>query len=751
MAELISELSTRLGRRENVIIIGAQAPVSLEQIQGWTFVRVHCDGPDSTWGPLEQARQRVEHLLGRDADASPTSLDELVQLRQRLLDGDTPERSASMVLVEALNRLSRAASGRAALVLDAVDAADEATIEALDELLRDPRLEVCVILTLRVRPTGAIAQVIEQLEAIWGESALLDLTFPTDQPALFAWGQLERDHLLVARACAAVGDVFEVTHVARLLDRNESEVLHILQHIADAGAPIIDRGEGRLSFAPRSLKFLRRGILPSLARHWSERLVRIVLERGGDDGAKSQDLRDALYDMTAQDRADGSETQEAPEIAAYADVFEIERPHRVRAADQAAKHAEAAGLDHIEERPRSVLGGGEPSSPEVPVSNRGDHARAAQYLQGAGRVEEAVGHLIAAARQVASRRDAPRALLLTRRALELVKSLPSTEPARALHARVLAEIGRIQWRGAAVGTPFSLGEALQTVEQALEVLEDDSAPVLRAELFALVAGICYDLGDDDSLERASSALTRAARLLAQAGAPVDAARLLNDQAAVLVRFGDPVQAVFLLEQSRQVFESMRERDATDEVAARELAETHHLLARIPMHAQIREGAEARALGVGLEHAARAARLYQEIQDSRALARVWETMGRIELSLGRLDAAEEHLGRALFIQRKLGDVTGLARTAAGLSELLLARDEHAAALSLLAESSALNARKGSPRGIVFNLRAFDELAQAIAMLPEERIEELEPGLIELDTFLQRATEDLGIVPISMPRP
>lgn len=749
MAELIGELRARLGRRENVIIIGAQAPVSLEQIQGWTFVRVHCDGPDSTWGPLEQARQRVEHLLGRDADASPTSLDELVQLRQRLLDGDTPERSASMVLVEALNRLARAASGRAALVLDAVDAADEATIEALEELLLDPRLEVCVILTLRVRPADVIERVVEQLKASWGASVMLDLTLPTEQPSLFAWGQLEREHLLVARACAAVGDVFEVSHVARLLERSEIDVLHTLQYIADAGAPIIDRGEGRLSFPPRSLKFLRRGILPSLARHWSEALARIVLERDDDERTSSVAGRDALHDFV-EDEPRADETQGGPEISDYADVFEIERPHQARAADQAAKHAEAAGLDHIPERPRSLLGGGEPASPEVPVSNRGDHARAAQYLQGAGRVEDAVGHLIAAARQVASRRDAPRALLLTRRALDLVEALPSTEPARALNARVLAEIGRIQWRGAVVGTPFSLGDALLTVEHAIEVLQEDSAPVLRAELLALIAGICYDLGDDDSLERASSALTRAARLLAQAGSPVDAARLLNDQAAVLVRFGDPVQAVFLLEQSRQVFESMRERDASDEVAARELAETHHLLARIPMHAQIREGEESRALTVGLEHAARASRLYQQIQDNRALARVWETMGRIELNLGRLDAAEEHLGRALFIQRKLGDVTGLARTAAALSELLLARDEHAAALSLLAESSALNARKGSPRGIVFNLRAFDELAQAISALPPERIDELEPGLIELDDFLQRATEDLGIVPISMPR-
>lgn len=167
--------------------------------------------------------------------------------------------------------------------------------------------------------------------------------------------------------------------------------------------------------------------------------------------------------------------------------------------------------------------------------------------------------------------------------------------------------------------------------------------VFCVEFWVLVVGICYDFGDDDFFECVSSVFMCAVCLFAQAGVPVDAVRLLNDQVVVFVCFGDPVQAVFLLEQSRQVFELMCECDVIDEVVVRELVEIYYLFVWIPMHVQIREGVEACVLGVGLEHAARASRLYQEIQDSCALARVWEMMGRIELSLGCLDAVEEYFG------------------------------------------------------------------------------------------------------------
>lgn len=747
MVDLVEELIARAGRAQHVLVLGAQAPVGLEEVPGWTFVRVHCDGPESTWGPLEQARQRVEARLGRRGAEGASSLDELIQLRQRLLDGDTPEHSASMVFVEALNRLARAAERRAALILDAVDAADAATREAFEELARDPRLELPLIVTARVEPGGEPPPIVESLREAWGEEAVIDLTRPTGSAPPFAWGQLERDQLLTARACAAVGDVFEVALVAQLLDRGELEILHTLQAIADTGAPVIDRGAGQLAFPQASLATLREGILPSLASHWSQRLATIVLtDREAHDGAGAPESV-----LELEDEALFVEESDArsPQDDGFAEVFQSEHPrdrHLEQELTERIAQAGLEGLEHLEGVPL----GDEALEEGLPTPGQGDHVRAAEYLRSAGRVEEAVGHLLTAARQIASRRDAPRALLIARRALALIESVPSTEPARKLRARVLAEIGRIQARGAVVGPPFSLPEALTTVEQALEILDQDRALALRAEILCLRAGICYDIGDEDSLGLASESLTQAARLFSQAGASVDAARLLNDQAAVLVRFGDPVQAVYLLERSRHLFEDMHRRHPDDEVAARELAQTHHLLARMPTNAPIRPGQEHRANEAGLAHARRALSLYQSLGDARALGRVWETMGRLELNLEQHDLAEDYLSRALLLQRRLGDVIGVARTSAALSELLLMRDEHEDALALLAESASHNARKGSPRGLVFNIRALDDFAQAIIELDPARVAAIEPRLAELDDFLSQVAEDLGLVSVSGPR-
>jgi hypothetical protein len=60
-----------------------------------------------------------------------------------------------------------------------------------------------------------------------------------------------------------------------------------------------------------------------------------------------------------------------------------------------------------------------------------------------------------------------------------------------------------------------------------------------------------------------------------------AARLLNDQAAIYVSLGDPVRATHLLERPRELFEGRLRSHADDVMAVEELAETHHLLARLP--------------------------------------------------------------------------------------------------------------------------------------------------------------------------
>ncbi len=746
MAELLQELTDRVSRGESVLMVGGHVPRDLDTMPRWTIIRIHCDGPISTWGPMELARQRVEALLGRVGDSPDSSLDEIIQLSHRMLDSDTPEHSMSMVLVEGLNRLKRVASHRAAVIFDAVDDADRATLTSLRELVCDARLELPLIFTMREEPEGAARAFRSAFEEAFGEDAIIEVT-QARESSTFRWAGLDAEAMLVARAGLIVGDVFEVRLVARLLERSEIEVLHTLQRIADAGAPLRDRGEGFLTFSPHSLRDLNEGLLPSLRSRWNHMLAEIVLEPEHEQVHGPVD-EDKEGDIIAEIGPALEDDFEVPDLDAYAELFSTERRHEFGVGDEASdastSYIESRSLDEEALLEALKVEAEEPPTAQIPTDAPGDHARAAVYLRRAGRGAEAIQHMLAAARQIAERRDPPRAMYVIESALEFVDHLPATDSARALRARAIFESARIQWSGAAVGTPYSLLEALETAEEALGTLPSDSVPKLRAEIVALIAGICYDLGDDDSLERSYSALTEASRLLQQANFPVDAARLLNEQAAVLVRFGDPVQAVHLLERSSAIFESMRQRNSGDRVAARELAQTHHLLSRMPMHAGICPGDEERAHRTGLAHAARAAMLYHELEDAREAARVWETMGRLEMSLGELDKAQDYLGRALLVQRRLSDVTGLARTSAGLSDLLLQRNEHDEALTLLAESASLNARKGSPRGLVFNLRALDEFAQSIMELPPERIEELEPRLRELDDFLGQAAEELGLI-------
>ncbi len=68
--------------------------------------------------------------------------------------------------------------------------------------------------------------------------------------------------------------------------------------------------------------------------------------------------------------------------------------------------------------------------------------------------------------------------------------------------------------------------------------------------------------------------------------------------------------------SRELFEGRLQTNANDAVALEGLAETHHLLARLPMHASIRPGREADALA--------------------ALAELYRVTGRLAEALALLD-------------------------------------------------------------------------------------------------------------------
>jgi tetratricopeptide (TPR) repeat protein len=274
----------------------------------------------------------------------------------------------------------------------------------------------------------------------------------------------------------------------------------------------------------------------------------------------------------------------------------------------------------------------------------------------------------------------------------------------------MMEIGRVRWLSSMPDGEATLPGALEMLDAAKGALADDDPVELRAAVATSIAAVWYDGGDAASLERALGELTEASRLLLEAGHATAAARLLNDQAAVYVRMGDPVRATHLLGESRRIFEPRASRDP---VAMLEMAETDHLFARIPLHVPARPGREADALTMGLDHALAAQRVYERLDVRRELGRVWETMGRLELRKGRLDRARTHLVEAVKMEEALGDLVGLARSTAALSELLAASGHHQEAVDVLGDSIALNVEKGSPIGLAFNRRALAALARSDA--------------------------------------
>jgi hypothetical protein len=151
----------------------------------------------------------------------------------------------------------------------------------------------------------------------------------------------------------------------------------------------------------------------------------------------------------------------------------------------------------------------------------------------------------------------------------------------------------------------------------------------------------------------------------------------------------------------------------------ELLETEHLLARLMLHAELLPDREHEALQLGVRHALVAENGYRALDDQRQIGRVWETLGRLELRLGQRNAATDHLQRAQWLQRQIGDAIGAARSAGALSEVFAAAHDYPRALSSLAESIAFNTEKGSGAGLQYNLGSLRQLeAQVPAALVDQ---------------------------------
>jgi hypothetical protein len=284
-----------------------------------------------------------------------------------------------------------------------------------------------------------------------------------------------------------------------------------------------------------------------------------------------------------------------------------------------------------------------------------------------------------------------------------------------LEASAWLVIGRCRWLMS--GTePASLDGALDALERARERAATEHQPALQAEIASMIANVCYDMGTPAALERALVEITRGSELWLDAGHPLDAARLLNDEAAIWVKRGNSVRANQLLLRSREVFERLAR---THPVARLELLETEHLLARLMLHSVAPSGRNDDVARVGIEHALAAEAGYRDLNSRRELGRVWETLGRLELRIGRLDEATDWLERALRLQREIGDAIGSARTSAALSEVFAAAQDFPRALARLAESVALNSEKGVAAGLQYNLASLRRLE---AILPSALVDQ-----------------------------
>jgi hypothetical protein len=107
-----------------------------------------------------------------------------------------------------------------------------------------------------------------------------------------------------------------------------------------------------------------------------------------------------------------------------------------------------------------------------------------------------------------------------------------------------------------------------------------------------------------------------------------------------------------------------------------------------------------------------------------VARVTETIARLEARRGDARAARVAFTTAMRVADEVMDLTGLARITAGLAELLSAEGTPHEAIGMLASSIELNREKGSPIGLAFDERILEEVERAVAAMPRP-----DPVLIE----------------------
>lgn len=346
-----------------------------------------------------------------------------------------------------------------------------------------------------------------------------------------------------------------------------------------------------------------------------------------------------------------------------------------------------------------------------------DPLRAAAHLDEVGKHERALERRLDAVSLLVRSGDIARASGQLGEVLEAIATLPRSPASQQLRARAKVERARLRWLGAGVEPSFTLSGALDVAFEARRELGDMAPATLRAELASTIAGIAYDLGDGASLERARAAVNECVASLLREGATGPAATLLDDQAALELRLGHPSRAADLLDRSLEILVERVEDDPTDTSLAGDLADTHHLLGRLPLHGIIDTARPEPAISKALEHCRKAKATYDALGRKRDLARVLETTARLEAKRGNTSKAKEAFENAMRLADEVADLTGLARITAGLAQVFTESGSPHDALGMLASSIALNLEKGSPIGLAFDERILGQVEDAIAGMPE----------------------------------
>src|SRR5262249_2661695 len=156
-------------------------------------------------------------------------------------------------------------------------------------------------------------------------------------------------------------------------------------------------------------------------------------------------------------------------------------------------------------------------------------------------------------------------------------------PQRALlDVRARLEDARVEWLGRGSGGAEVLRSVFDDVVRLGEELDLPAA--LRREIAATLAGVPYQPGDPATGGEGKGRMGKAIDwLLLAEGAVLDAASLLNEQAALSLRQDDVAGAEHQLLQSKALLEGRLRQAPLDGDARIELADAAHLLARLPLY------------------------------------------------------------------------------------------------------------------------------------------------------------------------